>query len=296
MQTASYYKNSGIIPPLAPVLMLTLGVAATWVMAFIYAYAIAYIPFIYISFILTAIFGLGIGVTVNLCGQFGKARNTTFTMTSALVLGLFGVYACWAVWFKAQGAKTGLFISPDILFKLVQFIAAEGAWSIFDSTPTGGALYAVWGIEAAIIIGVALFMVNSSANDTPFCEECKQWADQEKVVGPLAPIMDTHAFKSRIEQGHFQAILDLPLIEDRYIQYTIVKLLSCADFEKSTLFLTVQAVTVEVDEDGKESKDEIDIVKNLIINRAEYDQLLNHEYVQETEHDEDLNDEDFREE
>lgn len=291
MQTASYYKNSGIVPPLAPILMFTIGAGLIWVLAFVYAYATAYIPFIYISFILTALFGLSIGVIVNLCGNFGKARNATFSLASGLALSLFGLYTCWVVWFRAKGAGNGFFVPPSNLFNAMAEVAENGAWSIFDSTPTGGTLYAVWGLEATIILGIALYIVKSDANDTPFCEECKQWADEEKIVGPLAPIMDAQEFKSRVEQGHFQAILDLPLIEDRYIQYTLLKLLSCPDCENSSLFLTVQAITVEVDDEGEESTDKVDIIKNLIINKSEYDQLLNHDYRVDMEEDED----DFRE-
>lgn len=293
MQTASYYKNSGIVPPLAPILMFTVGAGITWLLAFIYAYAIAYIPLIYVSFILTGLFGLSIGMIVNLCGNFGKARNTKFSIASVLILGLFGLYACWAVWFKAQGLKTGLFIAPDILLKLIEVVAENGAWSIFDSTPTGGALYAVWGLEALIIVGVALYMVASNANDTPFCEECNQWADEEKVIGPLAPIMDAEGFKIGVDKGSFQAIMDLPLIEDRYVQYTLLKLLSCPGCERSTLFLTVQGVTVDVDDEGKESTNETNIIKNLIITREEYDQLLNHAYRVDVEGEGDLGEEEM---
>ena len=291
MQTASYYKNSGIVPPLAPILMFTVGAGVTWVLAFIYAYAIAYIPLIYVSFILTGLFGLSIGVTVNLCGNFGKARNTKFSIASVLILGLFGLYVCWVVWFKASGARNGFWVPPGDLFEAIISLGERGVWSIFDSTPTGGALYAVWGLEALIIVGVALYMVASSANDTPFCEECNQWADEEKVIGPLAPIMDAEGFKIGVDKGSFQAIMDLPLIEDRYLQYTLLKLLSCPDCEQSTLFLTVQGVTVEVDDEGKESTDETNIIKNLIITRKEYDQLLNHDYKADAEDESDLGEE-----
>lgn len=282
MQTALYYKNSGVVPPLAPILMLTVGAIGTWVLALIYAYATAYIPFIYISFLLTIFFGMGIGMLVNLCGSFGKARNTTFMIGSGVVLALFGLYACWAIWFKANEAGTGFFISPKLMFGLMGLIAEEGAWSIFDYQPTGGALYAVWAIEALLILGGALFLVYANTNDTPFCEECNKWADEEKVIGPLAPIVDPTSFKAQIEQRNLQAILELPLIEDRYIQYTNIKLLSCPD-ERSTLFLTVLGITIETDDEGKESEDENEIIKNLIITREEYDQLLNHNYVQDLE-------------
>lgn len=291
MQTASYYKSSGVIPPLAPILLLTVGLGATWLLALGYAYATAYIPFVYISFLLTLAFGAGVGMIINFCGLMGKARNPGFMLISGLLISLFGLYACWSIWFKAKGAGTGFFIPPGALLDIIGRLSEEGAWTVSDFTPTGGVLYAVWGIEALVIVGFAMYLVKSSANDTPFCEECNQWADDEKMIGPLAPVMNGPSFRLDVEQGNIHAVMDLPLIEDRYAQYTIVKLLSCPDCERSSLFLTVTGVTIEVDDDGDESKDETDIIKNLIISREEYDQLANHHYMPKAEDNDDVSEE-----
>jgi hypothetical protein len=43
-------------------------------------------------------------------------------------------------------------------------------WEIGGATPTGGALYAIWGIEALIILVPAILIALSA--DTPFCEPC----------------------------------------------------------------------------------------------------------------------------
>lgn len=279
MQTSLYYKNSGVIPPLAPALIFTLGAGITWGLAFGYAYAIAYIPFVYISFLLTFFFGMGIGLVVNLFGKLGKARNATFMIASTAVLALIGLYTCWTVWFNAKGAGNGYFISPGILFKMMSLVAEEGVWTIFDVTPTGTGLFAVWALEALVIVGAALFIAISNASDTPFCEECNQWADEERMVGPLAPIADKETFKKQIEQREFTAITDLPAIDDIYTQYSRIVLMSCPDCEQSTRFLTVLHIKIEVDDDGKESEDETNVIKNFIISKEEYDLLLNHPYV-----------------
>jgi hypothetical protein len=65
------------------------------------------------------------------------------------------------------------------------------------ATPTGGVLWALWAVEAAIIVGFPLLTAWSQAR-TPFCESCNAWcvekkglfhtelAEREEVVSHLA--------------------------------------------------------------------------------------------------------------
>ena len=286
IQTPLYYKNSGSIPPLAMVLIFVVGTVVTWLLALVYAYAIAEIPFVYISFLLTYFFGKGIGLTVNWLGKRGKARNTNFMINAAVILTLFGLYACWAIWFNAIAGRTDYFLWPGEVIGLIQVIAKTGAWSVFDSTPTGGALYGVWAAEALIIFIGALRAVISKSRDTPFCEECNEWADDKVTIGPFTSITDKKAFTDQIEQRAFQAITELKILPSVYRKFSRIVLLRCPNCEQGNRFLTVMNIKIDLDQNDNKTEIEKVVFRNLIISAQEYDLLLNYPYMVEGEEDE----------
>ncbi len=286
IQTSLYYKNSGAIPPLAMVLIFVGGTVVTWLLALAYAYAIAEIPFVYISFLLTYFFGKGIGLTVNWLGKRGKARNAKFMIIATVILTLFGLYACWAIWFNAISGHTDYFLWPDQVIGLIQIIAKTGAWSVFDSTPTGGALYGVWAAEALIIFIGALQVVISQSKDTPFCEECNEWANDKATIDPFVVIADKKTFIDRIEQRDFQAITELKLLPSVYREFSRIVLLRCPNCEQGDRFLTMMNIKLDFDENDNQSEIEKVVFRNLIINAQEYDLLLNYPYMVEGEEDE----------
>lgn len=286
MQTALYYKNSDVVPPLAPVLMFTVGVIGTWILAFVYAYAIAEIPFVYISFFLTYFFGKGIGLTVHWLGKLGKARNAKFMIATTIALTLFGLYACWAVWFNVKGAGTSYFASPILMVKMMIIVAEEGAWSIFDSTPTGNALFGVWTVEALVILGGALRAVISQSKDIPFCEECNEWASDKVTIDPFVLVTDKKTFIHQIEQRDFAAITELKILAHVYREFSRIVLLRCPNCEQGACFLTVMNIKIDLDENNNKSEIEKVVIRNLIISAKEYDLLLNYPYIVEGEENE----------
>ena len=56
-----YYQESGIIGAQGILLLSLAGILTTGILGVIYAYAVFYIPFIYLNVILTVLFGLAIG-------------------------------------------------------------------------------------------------------------------------------------------------------------------------------------------------------------------------------------------
>jgi hypothetical protein len=93
------------------------------------------------------------------------------------------------VWLNALFSRAGvesallpILLSPAAVLHLIAEVNAVGAWSIGGSTPTGGALWSVWGIEAALFGGVALFGTALMFADTPYCEECGRRGAIEDVL------------------------------------------------------------------------------------------------------------------
>ncbi|RZK26574.1 MAG: hypothetical protein EOO63_14520 [Hymenobacter sp.] len=70
-----YYQPSNKMPLAGTLALLAGGVAAALVLALVYIYAVWYIPFIYINFILCLGFGLLLGAALAALARLGKLRN-----------------------------------------------------------------------------------------------------------------------------------------------------------------------------------------------------------------------------
>jgi predicted protein tyrosine phosphatase len=88
---------------------------------------------------------------------------------------LLSEFLGWVVWVYA--AQDVIFLNPMTILQFLQILAAQGAWSIFGWTPTGFALWAIWGLEAITIIGASTAVAWSIVGTTPFCETCDRWID-----------------------------------------------------------------------------------------------------------------------
>lgn len=90
---ATYYKPSGNFSPISIGYLAALALTAFPILGLIYAYAIWYIPFIYINFIIAAGFGFGIGLLINtfVIGK-GKVRNVMLSILFGLLGGFISLY------------------------------------------------------------------------------------------------------------------------------------------------------------------------------------------------------------
>ena len=84
MLTDRYYTHSGRYSPLAAAKALGLGLVVAVPMAFVYSYAIVYIPIVgIITFILTAGFAAVVGFTVGHLLKSGQVRNNAVSIATA---------------------------------------------------------------------------------------------------------------------------------------------------------------------------------------------------------------------
>ncbi len=84
----NYYQPSGKFSLKSIVLFFVLSVTLFPLWGGLYAYAIWYIPFIYINFIITGIFAFGIGFMISqIVFKIGKVRN----LSVGYGLGILGV-------------------------------------------------------------------------------------------------------------------------------------------------------------------------------------------------------------
>jgi hypothetical protein len=162
--------------------------------------------------------------------------------------------------------------SPDQVIAAAKMIAQKGAWSIKDFTPKGIVLFALWGVEAAVIICVSTILSYSMLKSYIFCERCNQWIDNEKIVEPKEACANPDEMKTYLEQGNFTSLMALKKAETDSMDFTEIQINHCPRCRQLFL-LSLKSVTLKVDKKGKVEKQEKDIVKNLLIESGVFDPL-----------------------
>ena len=84
MSAPAYYRHSGSFSPALLVLGAIIALAGSLLVAWIYAYAIYYIPFIYINVFLTAGFGFAVALISVHVMRGAKLRNGSTTALRSL--------------------------------------------------------------------------------------------------------------------------------------------------------------------------------------------------------------------
>jgi hypothetical protein len=267
MNPDRYYRHSGKFPPAAVLKGLAAGLAASVPLAFVYAYAIVYIPIIgVVSFILTAGFAAIVGLATGALLHAGKVRNQPVAYATALPVGLFALWASWVVWVYAllhrADSDVGLFeiaFSPVGLWKVINLINEKGAWNLKGFTPTGGFLWFLWGLEALLIVGIIVFVAGMMV-DNPFCEACDRWCEEHKSIAVRGPTTKEHLTEP-LEQGNYAILNQLPAPDAA--SYTRFDMHQCGQCQATTT-LTATGVTVTMKK-GKEEQSESVLVRYLLV-------------------------------
>lgn len=271
-QARKYYEHSGAITPVGLILMLVFGAVGALVLGGIYGYAIFYIPLIYVNFFITIGFGMGVGFMVGLGGELGKIRNMKALVLFGLVAGLFAVYTGWVSWVYAFSSEERLILPPLEMLSFMNEISAFGIWSIFDWTPQGMALYAIWGIEAIMILAITAGLAWGILSTAPFCERCNEWVKVQDNIQHLAPIDQPGALVAQLEQGDLTDLKALTLNDDEAGDHTNIELSRCTSCPQSN-FLNIKSVVITKDKKGKDESDESTLIENLILSADDYQSL-----------------------
>ena len=280
-----YYQPSNKMPVGGVLLFLLGGVLAAAGLAFVYIYAIWYIPFVYINFFLCLGFGLVLGVILLLLAKAGKLRSPKGVGGLAVLVGLAAVYLEWSVYltllFNSETTGTGrdadtstsfsggLFLDvlthPGAMWNAIVKINATGTWTLKGTTPSGAFLWVVWLIELVIILGGAYLLASSQA-DEPFSETANEWAEEETLAHPIAYAHDSAATRVALETGQFQTLTP-HLDQDELGQFARLTL-HCAPNDPSCQYLTLENVKKERDSKGKITEAKAIVVQHLGISPA----------------------------
>lgn len=264
MLQSTHYQHSGTAPLGGMLLTIAGGLVAAGILGAIYGFLIFWSPFVYINFFITLGFGIGLGASVGGLAKLGKIRSTGVVTVLALAILMFAWYAHWVTWSRL--ITEVLVLNVATLSRLLATIADLGAWSIFSWTPTGFALWAIWGIEALMIVGIGTLGA-AGVVDVPFCEDTGQWATDRKLDIRFNPLNDAAVPGS--PASLLASLQPLNGDEAAFVEVTV------ATADGSDLrCVSLDNVVVETDKDGKQEAKSTCVVRHMLFDRDSFERLL----------------------
>ena len=276
---ANVYRHSGRFALGGVLLALVAGLAAAIVLAFAYAYLLAYIPVVgYVTFIIAGGFGYLVGYATGKLLEQGHVRNTPLSILVTAVAALGAFYASWVVWIHAIAGRADVEVpildlatSPAILWEVVTAVNAEGAWSLKGWTPTGTILWIFWILEAGLIFGPAFYAVHHLIHRRAYCEACGKWCHDTLGAVQLDP-SNPADLRQRLETSDFAALSALPNRQGGTPTWTRVDLHLCPTAQcGKTNAVSVSHVSTTVNRKGEPSEKVDTLVDKILIDRATVD-------------------------
>jgi hypothetical protein len=271
-----------MIPVTGVLITLVGGVICAIIAAFIYAYAVRYIPFVYITFFATLAFGAAMGFVVGMLARVGKLRNRPVMLALTAVVALVGLYFAWVFWVKAtlnqvpdgeRVATSTLITSPAILWEIITVLNENGTWSLKSSEPVHGILLTiVWLIEAGVILGLGMLVSAGTVSDEMFCETCNRWTPSAQQIRRTVPA-DSAIARQRLEARDFKYIMGLapdPEGSRAWWSFSYRRCEGCDNLHA----LSLTQNTIVVDDKGNTSTKTVPIVDKLLITSQEAQAIL----------------------
>lgn len=285
---ATQYTPSGRYSPLSFVLFAVTLVTVIPLLATAYAYAIWYVPLVFLNAIITVFFGIGTSYVVNtLVVKLGKVRRNSLAIKFSLVGALVALYVHWAVWVDLVmnsksgglseigipnssmdvGQVLGLVFSPGTLLLLVGKISQFGTWGIKGIVPSGIPLLLIWLVEAVIIVAIPV-MLSTMMSRKPFCETTRRWF-KEVELPAYRLIDDVAAFRASLEILDVSPLAALTRADSTEGDHCIVTRYTAP--QSPHCYLTVRNKRARLNEKGETVFDEevlADLVRARGINKG----------------------------
>ena len=268
----AFYQHSGSIGILGPLFMFGLGLPGAVLLGAVYGYAIHYIPLIYLNFVLTIGLSVVVGILVGMTARLGKVRSVGYSSLIGLVIGAVTLFASWSAWIHAFTEQEILPYSVSAVWSIAKSIAEVGPWSILGYTPTGFVLYALWLIEAVVIVGGASLVTAGMIGSVPFCEPCSCWLDHEEVIEPLSPLSQPDETRDQVIAGDLTPLHALTPVSGQATTFTRIALRQCPNCRNLSVF-SLSTIQRKFDEKGKAEDSTNEIVVSLLISQEVHDDL-----------------------
>lgn len=211
----------------------------------------------------------------------GHVRNLGVAVLLAVGIALSALLASYA-WEFFRDIRSTLMVRPElswadmlqgsVMGRWLQFTAETG-WTMTRHNSkirvNGMAVYALWAIEALILLGTSLLQT-SHLKALPYCEDCRRWTATDRVN---LPGLGSDAVEPLLRAGDLDGVLTLksPESPDDSVWLSLLGH-TCPGCQKT--WLTVSAGHEERQHTGKKRIVTRRLTENLVITPRHQRQLL----------------------
>ena len=266
-----YYKLSGNFSPIGLLVAAATGVVAALLLGFFYSRGLVLITDERMAVVATIAFGALLGVAVGYGLVWGKVRNQTAGAALTSAISAFALYVSWAVWVSitletqqiGTISWTKLATRPRMLWGLICAINQDGTWSLgHDAVTKGTTLWAVWIVEAAMVIGIAISIQIAILGLHAFCERCERWCTRGAKIALGLP-QNLTQLKLQLEANDLRSLETLGPANPG-ADHLLAELDSCSQCRQlDTLSLTL--TTIRKDRIGRTTIRRKKVIEHLLI-------------------------------
>jgi len=289
-----YFKPSGKIDLVATPIAVIAALISTFLLAFVYTYAIWYIPIIYLNVIITGFAGVAMMFMIKKVCYYAKSRNFNFNLSLALISSVLFCYLNWGIWLDLVmnstdsynlGNTVGITVAmssrnvfsllshPEVMYDYAKIINTVGTWGIKSIPVTGWFLTSIWVIEALILIGVPSILMLGNTID-PFCETHNEWSESEEINTKFKFIDNPIQLKQDLENAQFEELYSLKAASEGVLDYA--KIIMYKLTRANVYYMSITNEIGKLDKEQKVSYTSEDVVKYLKISKDVYDFLKNY--------------------
>jgi hypothetical protein len=276
------YKHSGKFTPIGVSAGVMTGLAAGFLLAYIYAWGIIKIDEQKAAALATLAYGAAVGLAAAYGMKLGKVRNSKVGIAVAVAIAAISLYISWAFWvenivlrFQQDDVNPfALMTHPQALWDLIKLINQNGTWGMSEGDVTKGAtLWAFWVLEALAILYAAGQAAYLLLEMQPFCEKCQLWCSSNEKLCLSAgdPVQIRRSLAKR----------DLTFLEklgpgNKGASNITAQLHSCSNCgDLNTLTLTQMAYIPAQKWYQRASMRQTELVKKFLLSRPEADAFRN---------------------
>jgi hypothetical protein len=285
--TLQRYSPSGFFQPLTFALFLAAtagGFAAAWV----YQLAMHWIPFIYLNLLICAGFGFGLGWAASWAIKTGHCRNRMIALLLALPLVVVAIggshfweYTRFISDVRENVAKeknlelTNAEVRAELPFSKYVELKVEEGWQVSNHGSSGSKMngfmvYVVWGIEALILLGIAIGMTWKAVGE-PYCERCNLWGAEKKMLLQGLSRADADPL---LQSGDLDGVIQLPLPADPNLSVALALTATLCPRCADTSFLTVEEKRVTAKKKGKPQEATTALIKHAVMRTDQRSKFL----------------------
>lgn len=269
------YCHSGRFAVAGIPMMLIAGLIVGGILGVVYAFAIAWIPIVYLNMLLSGGFGMIMGFVVAQAGYYGRVRNPLLTGLFGFTSAAFGLYISWAVDGAARFgiSEVPVLLSPAALSEYISIFYNTGFWTIGKGGSVSGIpLAVIWGIEALMVTGLGGMIGYMRFATTPYCENCDWWTTKISDFGRIIVPEETPEFTEQLVAGDVSVISKCQPATESTEKHLAIAIADCPSCSGSA-YMSVSQVTITMNSKGEPQTATQTLVENRQITHDSLESL-----------------------